>query len=68
MTMAVPVSWHIGSTPPARCWRSSAGRARRSGRCRGLGVVEDLAQLLQVARAQQVRDVALRSASSTRAS
>ena len=29
---AVPVSWHIGSTPPARRWRSSANRWRRSDR------------------------------------
>ena len=58
MTMAVPVSWHIGSTPPAetQALRSRSVATNRSFG-RGLGVVDDRAQLRQVRGPQQVLDV-----------
>ena len=56
--MAVPVSWHIGSTPPGsdvRVLEKIVGdELVVIGRFR---VVEDLAQLLEVRRPQQVVDV-----------
>ncbi len=58
-TIAVPVSWHIGSTPPAetQALRSRSVRDEAVVR-RRLGVVDDRAQLGEVRRAQQVGDVA----------
>ena len=58
MMMAVPVSWHIGSTPPAAMlafFEEIVGDELVVGG--GLGVVEDFAQLLQVRGAQQMIDV-----------
>jgi hypothetical protein len=43
MTIAVPVSWHIGSTPPAAMlafFSSSSATKRSFGR--RLGIVEDV--------------------------
>ena len=58
MTIAVPVSWHIGSTRPAAILaffsRSKATKRSLGG---GLGIVEDVAQLLQMAGAQQMRAI-----------
>ena len=63
MTIAVPVSWHIGSTPPAamlgvlqQVERDEAVVGRR------LGVVEDGAELREVTGPQEVGDVAHRLA------
>ena len=56
--MAVPVSWHIGSTPPAAMLaflrKSKATNLSLSEAC---GVVEDRAQLLEMRRPQQMIDV-----------
>ena len=61
MTIAVPVSWHIGSTPPAAMLAFfSRSSATNRSLPRGLRVVEDPAQLREVGRAQEVRDVAHR--------
>ena len=58
MTMAVPVSWHIGSTPPAEMlafFRSSS--ATYLSLAEASRIVEDRAQLREMARPQQVGDV-----------
>jgi hypothetical protein len=55
--MAVPVSWHIGSTPPAEMLAFFSSSSATYGRSRKLRVVEDVAQLLEMARAQQVGNV-----------
>jgi hypothetical protein len=48
MTIAVPVSWHIGRTPPAAMLAFlSRSSATNLSLLRRLGVVEDLAQLLR---------------------
>ena len=61
MTMAVPVSWHIGRTPAAAILaffsRSSATNLSLFGR---FGIVEDARELRQVIRAQVMRDVVQR--------
>ena len=50
LTIAVPVSWHIGSTPPAAITAFlSRSRATKRSLSDGLRVVEDAAQLLEVA-------------------
>ena len=61
LTIAVPVSWHIGSTPPAAtaAFLSRSVATKRSFGAR-LGVVEDVAELLEVGRAEEVGDVAHR--------
>ena len=63
MTIAVPVSWHIGSTPPAEtqafCSRSVATN-RSFGDASGSSTID--AQLGQVRRPQQVLDVVHRLA------
>ena len=61
MTIAVPVSWHEGSTMPAETFaffRSSSATKRSFAD--GLGIVEDRGELGEMAGAQQVRDVAHR--------
>ena len=57
-TIAVPVSWHIGSTPPAatHALRSRSAATNRS-LARSLGVVDDRAELREVRGPQQVLDV-----------
>ena len=58
LTIAVPVSWHIGSTPPAAIdGVLQQVEGDEAVVVAGLGVVEDLAQLGQVGRAQVVGDV-----------
>ncbi len=60
-TIAVPVSWQLGSTPPAAI---DAFRKQLEGDepivVRRLGIVEDRSQLCQVTGPQEVRDVAHR--------
>ena len=58
MTIAVPVSWHIGSTPAGGDVRVLQQVERDEPVVRrGLRVVEDPPQLREVRRAQVVRDV-----------
>ena len=58
ITIAVPVSWHIGSTPPAAMQAlRSRSPATNLSFAAGLGVVQDRPELAQVRGPQQVRDV-----------
>ena len=55
MTIAVPVSWHIGSTLPAAMLAFfSRSKATNLSFAEASRIVEDRAQLRQMARAQQV--------------
>ena len=57
-TIAVPVSWHDGRTPPAAMHAFfSSSSATNAVVGRRLGVVEDRRELREVAGPQQVRDV-----------
>ena len=61
MTIAVPVSWHIGSTPPAAMLAFfSRSRATNLSLADASGSSRIRTQLLEVRRPQPVRDVAER--------
>ena len=65
-TIAVPVSWHMGSTPPAAMRVLQQVERDEPVVGRRLGVVEDRPQLREVAGPQQVGDVEHRPAGQQR--